>query len=399
LLAEGKVNTDLLTTQRFKVEQATDAYNLITSNAERYCGIVLAYPQDQAETIKVVKTRHRKSAAADALGVSFIGAGNFARGVLLPVVKRTAKLKLEGIATATGISAKNTAEMFGFAYSTTDATEIFNSPNTDSVFIATRHNNHAELSAEALRRGKNVFVEKPLATTVEGLREVVRAARQGSGLLLVGYNRRFAPLAGEIKKHFANRAGSMTILYRINAGQLPPEHWSHDATEGGGRVIGEVCHFIDFVQYLTDSLPVQVSAVRVPESRSAGFVDDSVTISLRLADGSIASIVYTASGNNAVAKERVEIFADGSIVLLDDFKSAEINSGRKAIKLGGGTQDKGHADEIAAFFAAARGNAAAPISLESLAATSLASFAVIESARNGTVGLIDLSSIFAEVAE
>jgi predicted dehydrogenase/threonine dehydrogenase-like Zn-dependent dehydrogenase len=399
LLAEGKVNTDLLTTQRFRVEQATDAYNLITSNAERYCGIVLAYPQDQAETIKVVKTRHQKSAAAGALGVSFIGAGNFARGVLLPVVKRTAGLKLEGIATATGISAKNTAEMFGFAYSTTDATQIFNSPETDAVFIATRHDNHAELSAEALRRGKNVFVEKPLATTVEGLREVVQAARQSNGLLLVGYNRRFAPLAGEVKRHFANRAGSMTILYRINAGQLPPEHWSHDTTEGGGRVIGEVCHFIDFVQYLTDSLPVQVSAVRVPESRSAGFVDDSVTISMGLADGSIASIVYTASGNNAVAKERVEIFADGSIVLLDDFKSAEINSGKKAIKLGGGTQDKGHANEIAAFFAAARDNAAAPISLESLAATSLASFAVIESARNGTVGRIDLSSIFAEVAE
>jgi predicted dehydrogenase/threonine dehydrogenase-like Zn-dependent dehydrogenase len=399
LLAEGKVNTDLLTTQRFKVHEATDAYNLITSNAERYCGIVLEYPHDEQATIKVVKTSHRKTASDDALGVSFIGAGNFARGVLLPIVKRSAKLRLEGIATATGISAKNTAEMFGFAYSTTDSAQILGSEKTDSVFIATRHDNHAQLSAEALRCGKNVFVEKPLATTVEGLREVIGAAQETDKLLLVGYNRRFAPLALEIKKHFANRAGALTVLYRINAGQLPPEHWSHDTTEGGGRVIGEVCHFIDFVQFLTGSMPLQVSAVAVPESRKAGFVDDSVTISMSMADGSIASIVYTASGNGAVAKERVEIFGDRSIVLLDDFKSAEINSGKKAIKLGGSTQDKGHAGEIAAFFAAAKGKTPAPISLESLAATSLASFAVIESAKSGAACRIDLSSIFEPVVE
>lgn len=399
LVAEGKVNTDLLTTQRFKVQQATDAYNLITSNKERYCGIVLEYPHDTQETIKVVKTTHKKAVATDASGVSFIGAGNFARGVLLPIVKRSAKLRLEGIATATGISAKNTAEMFGFAYSTTDTEEILGSEKTDSVFIATRHDNHAQLSAEALRRGKNVFVEKPLATTVEGLREVVQAARETDKVLLVGYNRRFAPLAVEIKKHFANRAGALTVIYRINAGQLPPEHWSHDTTEGGGRVIGEVCHFIDFVQFLTGSMPLQVSAVAVPESRKAGFVDDSVAISMSMTDGSVASIIYTASGNNAIAKERVEIFGDRSVVVLDDFKSAEINSGKKAIKLGGSTQDKGHADEIAAFLAAAKGNAPAPISLESLAATSLACFAVIESAKTGVVCLIDLPSIFESAVE
>jgi predicted dehydrogenase/threonine dehydrogenase-like Zn-dependent dehydrogenase len=391
LLAEGKVNTDLLTTHRFKVNQATEAYQVITSNAERSCGIVLEYPRDEQAAINVVKTSHKKTAADEALGVSFIGAGNFARGVLLPVVKRTGRLRLEGIATATGISAKNTAEMFGFDYSTTDAEQIFGNQKSACVFIATRHDNHARLSAEALRRGKHVFVEKPLATSVEGLREVLQAARETDTVLMVGYNRRFAPLAREIKKHFDRRAGALTILYRVNAGQLPPEHWSHDTTEGGGRIIGEVCHFIDFVQFLTDSLPLQVSAVAVPESRKAGFVDDSVAISMSLTDGSIASIVYTASGNNAVAKERVEIFGDRSIVVLDDFKSAEINSGKKAVKLGGRAQDKGHDDEIAAFFAAARGKTAAPISIESLAATSLASFAIIESAKTGAACAIDLN--------
>ncbi len=393
LVAEGKVNTELLTTQRFGVHQATDAYDLITGNSERYCGIVLQYVHDQQITIQTVKTSHQKPGSGDALGVSFIGAGNFARGVLLPVVKRTAKLNLEGIATATGISAKNTAEMFGFRYSTTDAQQIFADDKSACVFIATRHDNHAELSAEALRRGKQVFVEKPLATTVDGLRDVIKAARQSDSLLMVGYNRRFAPLAREIKKHFGNRAGALTIAYRINAGQLPAEHWSHDPSEGGGRIIGEVCHFIDFVQFLTDALPVQVAAVSVPQSQKAGFVDDSLSVSMSMTDGSIASIVYTASGNNAVAKERVEIFGDRMICVLDDFKSAEIHANKKAIKLGGGAQDKGHQGEIAAFFAAARGEAVAPISLDSLAATSLACFAMIESAKTATACALDLNLV------
>jgi predicted dehydrogenase/threonine dehydrogenase-like Zn-dependent dehydrogenase len=393
LISEGKINTDLLTTHRFKVNQATDAYNLITSNAQRYCGIILEYPRAEQTTVQVVKTGHRKTVSSGALGVSFIGAGNFARGVLLPIVKRTTKLNLEGIATATGISAKNTAEMFGFGYSTTDTQQIFADEKSDCIFIATRHDNHAALSAEALRRGKQVFVEKPLALNLEGLREVTGAARETGNLLMVGYNRRFAPLAREVKKHFANRAGALTILYRINAGQLPVEHWSHDLYEGGGRIIGEVCHFIDFAQFLTDALPSQVSAVAVPQSRKAGFVDDSVSISMRLTDGSIAAIVYTASGNNSVAKERLEIFGERSVALLDDFKHAEIHTGKKTIKLGGGAQDKGHAEEIAAFLAAASGKATAPISLDSLAATSLACFAVIESAKTGTACAIDVNLV------
>ncbi|MBI3651523.1 MAG: bi-domain-containing oxidoreductase [Acidobacteria bacterium] len=391
LIAAGKVNTDLLTTHRFQVKQATEAYRMITGKAERYCGIVLAYPHDEQAVVNFVKTTHQKPPAKNALGVSFIGAGNFARGVLLPLVKRTAQLNLEGIATATGISAKNTAEMFGFRYSTTDTEQIFGNEKSDCVFIATRHDNHAALSAEALRRGKNVFVEKPLATTLEGLREVIGAARESNHTLMVGYNRRFAPLAVELKKAFANRVGALTILYRVNAGQLAAEHWSHDQREGGGRIIGEVCHFIDFAQFLTDALPVQVSAVAVPVSRKAGFVDDSVSASMSFADGSIATIVYTASGNNAVAKERVEIFGDRVVAVLDDFKSAEIHNGKKTVKLGGGAQQKGHAEEIAAFLAAASGKQDAPIALASLAATSLACLAIIESAKTGTACAIDLN--------
>jgi polar amino acid transport system substrate-binding protein len=212
---------------------------------------------------------------------------------------------------------------------------------------------------------------------------------------MVGFNRRFAPLAREIKAKFARRNAPMTILYRVNAGQVPPEHWTLDPNEGGGRIIGEACHMIDFVSFLTDALPARVSAAAVPLSQRAGYVDDSTVISMTMTDGSIASIVYTASGDPTVPKEQVEIFCERNVATIDDFKSGAFVAGRKRAKLGGGAQDKGHAAEIAAFFDAARGRAAAPISLESLAATTLATFAIVESAKSGAGIAIDLTGVMA----
>jgi predicted dehydrogenase/threonine dehydrogenase-like Zn-dependent dehydrogenase len=395
LVADGKIKTDLLTTHRFKINQAEDAYELILNrDSVRYCGVVLEYPGAGQPLAAVARPERANPVSRDELSISFIGAGNFARGVLLPIIKRASGVRLAGLATATGISAKNTAGQFGFEYSTTDSDEIVGSDDSEVVFIATRHDTHAELAARALSRGKAVFVEKPLATTEEGVRDVLAAARQSKGMLMVGYNRRFAPLAREIKERFRSRTGPMTIIYRVNAGQLPRDHWTHDRSEGGGRIIGEVCHFIDFIQYLTDALPARVSAEAVPQKEAAGFVDDSIAVSMSMADGSIASIIYTASGDKSVAKEHVEIFCDGSVASIDDFKSASfVQQGKKA-KLGGGSQDKGHAAEISAFLEAARGRADFPVSLESLVATSLASFAIIESAHSGSSVAIDPGNFF-----
>ncbi|MEK6289606.1 MAG: bi-domain-containing oxidoreductase [Acidobacteriota bacterium] len=394
LVADGKINTDLLTTQRFPVAQATDAYDLILSGGHRYCGMVLEYPSADQQSVWPGREARAKAVASNELGISFIGAGAFARGVLLPIVRRSAKIQLVAVGAATGLTAKNTAEQFGFSYSTTDSQEILEDEKSQLVFIATRHDSHARLAAEALRGGKHVFVEKPLAVTEEELRDVVGAARESEGLLMVGYNRRFAPIAREIEERFRKRAGPMTILYRVNAGQLPRDHWTHDAAEGGGRIIGEACHFIDFVQYLTGALPARVSAQAVPRTEEAGLVDDSTVISMSMTDGSIASIVYTASGDSSVAKERVEIFCDGNVATIDDFKSGVFIGGGKKAKMGTGAQDKGHRAEIATFLDAARGRTGAPIALESLVATTLASFAVVESVRSANVVSVDLSSVF-----
>jgi polar amino acid transport system substrate-binding protein len=388
LVAGGGIKTDLLTTHRFTVSNASDAYNLILGKGgERYCGVVLEYPEAERTRSSHTAASRVKSRAADELGVSFIGAGSFARGVLLPIVRRSPKVSLEVVATATGISAKNSAEQYGFAQSTTDAEQALGD-QSQCVFIATRHDSHASLAAEALRRGKAVFVEKPLATSVEGLRDVAAAALGSSGFLTVGYNRRFAPLAKEIKKRLSN-GSPRTIIYRVNAGQLPPDHWALDATEGGGRVIGEVCHFIDFAQFMTDGLPARVTAARVDQGAGGLFHDDSIAITIAMSDGSVASIIYTAAGDPSVAKEHIEIFADRSVGVIEDFKTGYfIKAGKKA-RLGGGGQDKGHAGEVESFLAAARGKAEPPFGLESLVATSLACFAALEAARDFSVINID----------
>jgi predicted dehydrogenase/threonine dehydrogenase-like Zn-dependent dehydrogenase len=393
LAADGKINTDLLTTHRFTVDRATDAYDLILKrDGERYCGVVLEYPGSES-TPTVARPLRAARKASDEIGVSFIGAGDFARGVLLPIVKRVSKVKLLGVATATGLSSRNAASQFGFSYATTDYRQVLEDEQSQVLFIATRHESHASLAAEALRRGKAVFVEKPLATSEEGLRDVVAAAQSSNGLLMVGYNRRFAPLAIDVRERIGSRIGPVTIIYRINAGQLPAEHWSMDEREGGGRVIGEVCHFIDFVQYLTGALPLRVSAEAVPNVRGDGYLDDSVAVSLAMSDGSLASIVYAAAGDKSVPKEAIEIFRGRSVASIDDFKSGQFVANRKKVKLGGGSQDKGHAAEVNAFIQCVRKGAASPISLESLMATTLASFAIVESAKTSSTVSVDASKV------
>jgi predicted dehydrogenase len=383
LIAEGKIDTSLLTTHRFKVADALEAYNIILNrDGERCCGVLLEYPE-AAEPADNIKPARGRTAAPGEIGVSFVGAGNFARGVLLPIVKRARKVRLRGVAAATGLSAKNASEQFGFAYPSTDYREVLNDPSSNVVFIATRHDSHAGLAAEALKLGKHVFVEKPLATTVDGLREVSAAAGEAQGLLMVGYNRRFAPLARTLKDRFSDRSGPMTIVYRVNAGKLPAAHWTHDAIEGGGRIVGEVCHFIDFIQFITAALPQHISAAGVPQTQRAGFIDDSAVISLSMTDGSIASIIYTASGDNSVAKESIEIFCDGSVASIDDFKSGAFVKAGKTTKLGGSKQDKGHCAEIGAFLDAVRNGGPAPIELESLIATSKACFSALDSLAGG----------------
>lgn len=384
LVASGRLTTAPLTTHRFPLERAVDAYDVVLGKTSaRPCGILLEYPDDAPALAQRIDRRPAAARVDGAVGVAFVGAGNFATASLIPPLKRLSGVELTGVATSSGLTAKGVADKFDFAYTASGLEQILADPATTSVFVATRHNLHHSLAAAALRAGRAVFVEKPLAIDREGLREVVDAARASDRPLLVGFNRRFAPLARQIADSFAGRTGPAAIHFRVNAGFVPKTHWTQDPVEGGGRIIGEGCHFIDFVQFITGALPVTVSATAVRSGNARETDADTVAITLGMSDGSIGSILYVAVGDKRFAKERCEVFADGAVAVLEDFKSGVTVRGGRETKLRGGAQDKGHAAEVAAFVEALRLGGPSPIALDSLIATTLASFAAVESLRSG----------------
>jgi predicted dehydrogenase len=272
-------------------------------------------------------------------------------------------VELRGVATATGLSGAETARRFGFAYSTTDHKEVLADPETDTVFIATRHDLHAPLICEALEAGKHVFVEKPLAISEEQFERVIACAEAHPELvLMVGFNRRFAPLVIEAQKLMAGRTTPLVMLYRVNAGPVPKESWIQ-GEEGGGRVVGEVCHFVDTLAAVAGSPPTTASLI------AADGQPDAVSLQLCFADGSIGTVIYTSLGDPSLPKEYIEAWTTGRVAVIDDFRKGSYTAAGKTRKLAGAGQDKGFVGELSAFFDAVRSGSPSPVPLEALAAT------------------------------
>jgi polar amino acid transport system substrate-binding protein len=387
LVAGGRVQVEPLITHRFTIEEGERAYQLITGEVkEPYLGILLNYDTERelARRIEIRKQTapERSTSLAPAVRLGLIGAGNYAKSMLLPNFK-AAGVDFRAIATRSGVSARDIGEKYNFQYCAADADEVIGDAEVNLLVIATRHDLHAELARRTLERGRHVFVEKPLALTDEELESVLAAAADGDAQLMVGFNRRFSPLARAAREFFKGRSAPLSISYRVNAGHIPRDHWVHDPREGGGRIIGEVCHFIDLMQFLTGALTTRVYAESITSRNHETVDEDSVFITLRFADGSNGSIAYLAQGDKAMPKERVEIFGEGKIFVLDDFRSAtSFREGRQeSIKLR--NQDKGQADEIRAACALVLEGKAAPIALDDLAATTRATFRIRESLRTG----------------
>jgi predicted dehydrogenase/threonine dehydrogenase-like Zn-dependent dehydrogenase len=387
LVAAKAVQIEPLITHRYPIAQADQAYKLIAGKSnEGYLGILLQYAaRDQGEisnTIisKTIRPKKRRSEAEVKLGL--IGAGNFARAALLPRLSRAENVSLVGLATATGRNAKTCGEIYGFRYCTTDHRELLASDEINTVFIATRHDTHAKMSAEAVRAGKTVFVEKPLAICEEGLKEVVGAVAQMEGRVMVGFNRRFSALSGELKKFFYG-IWPLAITYRINAGALPRESWIQ-GEEGGGRILGEVCHFVDYLQFLSDAEPVETFAYKSSEGM------DTLSLIIKLSDGSIGNINYFANGDRAFPKERIEVYGGNRIAVLDDFRSLEMwkRGKRKTVKRM--AQDKGFDLEIASFLKAVRTGGEMPILWRQQILATITSMRIADSLGSGKPEKIDL---------
>lgn len=381
-MAAGKLPVEKLTTHHFEIERATEAYELITSNKEPHLGIILQYPAPALQRVRRMELNPARTSSGR-LGVSMIGAGNFAKLVLLPMLGNQ-QLEWRGLCTANGMSADHTGRKMDFFFVTTDMEEIFNDPQTQAVFVLTRHNMHADLVVRSLRAGKHVFVEKPLCTTAEDLAKItacVEELGENCPLLMVGFNRRFAPATADLQRFFAGNS-PLTISYRFSPGYLPPDSWPQDPDSGGGRIIGEACHAIDTCVAITGSAPVKVYAESVAKPSSADTSDDSVFITLRHANGSVSNISYQAGGDRAFPPERIEVFGAQKVGLIDGWGHVELWSGgrRKRIQA---KNDKGHRAELQSFLRACSEGGRWPIPWEHLRGTTWATLEALSSLREG----------------
>jgi predicted dehydrogenase len=385
LVALQRVKTAPLITKRFAIEQAAEAYESILGGSDAVIGAVIDYDPDKPQETTVRLVAAQRPRVANEVRIGLVGAGAFAQSVLLPALKKVAGVHITGVTTRSGLSARTVADRFGADSATSDAHALIASPDVDAVLIATRHDTHADYVAEALAQGKHVFVEKPLAVDAGGLNRVVaaHAAAGGDGapLVLTGFNRRFSPLTQILKKHIAGKPLAMT--YRINAGAIAATSWVQDAEAGGGRIVGELCHFIDTMQALCGAPVTEVHASAVGDQSRLPADPDNLAVQLRFADGSVGAIVYASGGSADFGKERLEVFGGGISAAIDNWRKLTVRGpGVRIDETRWLSAAKGHAEEMSAFIGAIR-NGTMPIPFATQVNVTQATFAVQASLREG----------------
>jgi predicted dehydrogenase/threonine dehydrogenase-like Zn-dependent dehydrogenase len=390
LIARSDLEVDSLVSGVFPLEQASQVYADLSSGSLTGVGILLEYPDrptatERAATSRAVPAAGQASVAASGraaasgkLTVGFIGAGNYASSMLLPHLARLSTVQLAHVATTRSLSAVNAQRRFGFTSASTAADAVLDDASLDAIFIVTRHDSHADLVCRALQTGKAVFVEKPLALTTEQLERIIETiAGSGNDRLMVGFNRRFAPLLGQLKSKFGQQDSGSVMRYLVNAGRLESDSWYRNEELAGSRFVGEGGHFVDTLSWWTGSTPAEVYAVPGPEH-------DDVQATLRFSDGSTGAITYVTGGNARFPKETLDAAAGGRNARLDNFRTAAVWAGRSRTSMRSrGSQDKGQRHQLEQFVAACRSGSAMPISVDSLVATTRATIAVAQSLVSG----------------
>ena len=403
LIADGKMNVRSLISHRIPIENGEEAYDLITGKKnEPFLGVLLIYPEkenvpvNQPIPVSRVQLQPQKDNGIPNVGV--LGAGNYANATFLPVMKEsTNRCTLKSIASGSGGKARYSAEKFGFEKVEIDGGTILADPEISDVVLLTPHNLHAAQTIKALENGKNVYCEKPAALTLESLADVWQCvSAHPRQLYMVGYNRRFAPLAKELKAFFTDCGEPLAMHYTVNAGYIPTTHWTQDPEIGGGRILGEGCHFIDFLIWMCGSLPMKVNAFSLPDC--GRYNEDNVSIQLSFANGSIGTISYLANGDKSYAKERVEVFGSGRIGILSDYRTLETwKDGDHKKSSSAMRQDKGHAGSWNAFLDAAHAGREAPIGYDEIFSGMLTCFAAIESIRQQDLIMVPPISSLSEL--
>ena len=386
LTAEQKIDVRSLVTHRFSIDQAIDAYQLLSGKKdEKYLGLIINYPVDNSLTVhpRSIELPFSYSQSGQTpLKTGVIGAGNYANMVFLPIIQKHPLSLPYAITSARGLHAKQSARKFNFKIASSDEKDVINNKEIDIAVILTRHDTHAGLACAALETGKHVYCEKPLAISREGMENVItHLKRENHPYLTVGFNRRFAPFIKEIKNTLKDNQEPIYAHYRVNAGFLPKDHWLHDLQSGGGRLIGEGCHFIDLMLFLIGSPPTQVNTQVLPNSGK--YCNDNILLTINFSDGSIASISYLANGSKAAGKEYLELFSGGFSIFMDDYKKLQIFNHSKKTKRSFLKQDKGHAAAWDAFVRAIIDQLPPPISYQDLILSSYATLACAQSMQEG----------------
>lgn len=375
LIATKRIDIEYLTTHEFEFENAKAAFDLVVSKAEPFTGIALKYDLDK--TVSKSKIQTSEATQLGKINISFIGAGSYAQGNLLPNIPETNEVGRVGVLTNTGTTSKRVAEKFKFQFCATSEEDVLDD-KTNTVFVATRHDSHGPYVLKSLEANKNVFVEKPLCLLESELEAIINLQSKTNKAVMVGFNRRFSPLTTKLKKAVGHNP--MTMIYRINAGAIPSDNWIQDLEIGGGRVLGEVCHFIDYLTYLNGSLPTKISATALPD---ANQLNDTLNILVQFENGSSGVIGYYANGSKSMTKEYVEVFSAGMSATLNDFKELKIYGKGKPKKDKILNQNKGQKEMVTAFVNGLLTNGQAPIPFEDIVAVTKASFKVLESVKRG----------------
>ena len=378
LLAKQQIHLKPLTTHIIDIQNAGHAYDIVLGEVkEPHIGILLKYGHNDQKAHTVINS---KKSNYESINAGFIGAGSFAQSYLIPNAKASGA-SLDGVVTSRGITAKNVCDKFKFNFCSSEAEDILKNEKINTVFIATPHSSHASLTIRSMDAGKDTFVEKPLALNVEELYNVINAQKNCSGLLMVGFNRRFATISQEIKNEFKDLHEPLVMNIRVNAGFIPKDHWVQQKDIGGGRIVGEICHFIDLMQFFTDAEPIRVFAESVHSSNERHINDDNISIIIKFNDGSVGNINYVANGDKSLPKEKIEVFGGAKVGIINDFKDGYIHRNGKQVKLK--SSGKGHREEVAAFLAAIKNGKESPISFHSICLTTLATFKIQDSLSTG----------------
>lgn len=383
--AAGTLDVSSLISERIPLEQAEKAYKILTDDPGKMA-LILTYPagKPQQDHKMITPAEYLKTPALKTVVAGLIGAGNFAKLTLLPALKPVG-IRLKTVADINGVAGTHAARKFGFEQATNDHKDILKDTEINTVFITTRHNLHAKMVIEALKAGKNVHVEKPLCLNREQLTTIKQVYEQAKKQLLVGFNRRFSPHAKKIHSLVASRSTPMCMSWLINAGHIPADVWVQNKNVGGSRIIGEGCHWLDFMLYVVGKPITSVTATMIGQATGVAVRDDKMTITVTFADGSIGTLHYFANGHKSYPKEKFDLFCDGKILHLDNFRKLKGFAWSNFKKMNLFSQDKGHKTEFHCFAERIAKGGEALIPFEDIENVTLATFAAVESAQGAGV--------------